>query len=274
MYVRELQQQAARSPGGAMPPDRAALVTGGARRIGAHLVRVLAGRDYAVAIHYRGSAAEAETLAKEIRRAGGRAATIQGDLADPGQVEGLVMAAQAAVGPIRVLVNNAATFEPDGAADFSLAGWDRQLAINLRAPVVLAREFARLLPSDAGGLVVNLLDQRIASPTRSYFSYTMSKHALAAATELLAVALAPRVRVNGIAPGLTLISGDQSEADFERLIDRTPLRKGSSPAAIAQALVYFLEAEVVTGQILFVDAGRRLTGRPIPEAGQTGSSKT
>ena len=129
-----------------MPPESAALVTGGARRIGAHLVRTLAGRGYAVAIHYRSSAAEAETLAVEIERAGGRAAAIQSDLADPAQLEELVAAAQAAVGPIRVLVNNAAIFEHDRAADFSLAQWDRQLAINLRAPVVLAREFARLAP--------------------------------------------------------------------------------------------------------------------------------
>ena len=222
---------------------------------------MLAGRGHAVAIHYHGSAAEAEALAGEIERAGSKAVPVRGDLADPAQIEALLASAQAAVGPIRVLVNTAAIFEPDRAVDFPLDQWDRQLAINLRAPVVLAREFARLLPSDAGGLVVNLLDQRIAAPTKSYFSYTMSKLALAAATELLATALAPRVRVNGIAPGLTLISGAQTEADFERLIDRTPLEKGSSLEAIAQALVYFLEADVVTGQILFVDGGRRLTGR-------------
>jgi NAD(P)-dependent dehydrogenase (short-subunit alcohol dehydrogenase family) len=244
-----------------VPPENAALVTGGARRIGAHLVRTLAGRGYAVAIHYRGSAAEAEALAREVERAGGKAVPIQADLADPAQLEGLAAAAQAAVGPIRVLVNNAAIFEADRAADFTLAEWDRQFAINLRAPVVLAREFARLLPGDATGLVVNLLDQRVAAPTRSYFSYTVSKLALAAATELLATALAPRVRVNGIAPGLTLKSGAQTEADFERLIHRTPLGKGSSLEAIAQALVYFLEADAVTGQILFVDGGRRLVGR-------------
>jgi len=255
-----------------MPSDRAALVTGGARRIGAHLVRLLAGRGYAVAIHHRGSPTAAEALADEIERAGGKAAPVQGDLADPAQTEALVAAAQAAVGPIRVLVNNAAIFEPDRAADFTLAGWDRQLSINLRAPVVLARELARRLPSDATGLVVNLLDQRIAAPTTSYFSYTTSKLALAAATELLAAALAPRVRVNGIAPGLTLISGDQTEADFKRLIDRTPLEKGSSLEAIAHALVYLLEADVVTGQVLFVDGGRRLTRRPTHDAGRTGSA--
>lgn len=244
-----------------MPPENAALVTGGARRIGAHLVRTLAGRGYAVAIHFRGSAAAAEALAREIERAGGKAAPIRADLADPAQLEGLAAAAQAAVGPIRVLVNNAAVFEHDRAADFSLDQWDRQLAINLRAPVVLARAFARLLPGDATGLVVNLLDQRIAAPHRGYFSYTVSKLALAAGTELLATALAPRVRVNGIAPGLTLKSGAQTEADFERLIHRTPLGKGSSLEGIAQALVYFLEADAVTGQILFVDGGRRLLGR-------------
>jgi NAD(P)-dependent dehydrogenase (short-subunit alcohol dehydrogenase family) len=250
------------------------LVTGGARRVGEHLVRAMAGRGYAVAIHYRGSAAEAETLALEIERAGGRAAAIQSDLADPAQLEELVAAAQAAVGPIRVLVNNAAVFEHDRAADFSLAQWDRQLAINLRAPVVLAREFARLLPGDATGLVVNLLDQRIAAPTTGYFSYTVSKLALAAATELLATALAPRVRVNGIAPGLTLKSGAQTEADFERLIHRTPLGKGSSLEAIAQALVYFLEADAVTGQILFVDGGRRLVGRVADDPAMVKNSRS
>jgi NAD(P)-dependent dehydrogenase (short-subunit alcohol dehydrogenase family) len=244
-----------------VPPEGAALVTGGGRRIGAHLARTLAGRGYAVAIHYRTSATEAEAVADEIERSGARTATLQADLNDPAQLEGLIAAAQAALGPITVLVNSAAVFEHDHAADFSVAQWDRQLATNLRAPVVLAREFARLLPAAAAGLVVNLLDQRIAAPTRGYFSYTLSKLALAAATELLAAALAPRVRVNGIAPGLTLISGAQSEADFERLIDRTPLGRGSSPDAIARALIYLLEADVVTGQILFVDGGRHLVGR-------------
>jgi NAD(P)-dependent dehydrogenase (short-subunit alcohol dehydrogenase family) len=241
-----------------------ALVTGGARRIGAHLVRALAERGFAVAIHYRDSAAEAEALAEEIVCGGGKAAPIRADLADPAQLEDLVAAASALVGAIRVLVNNAAIFDHDRAADFTVAQWERQLAINLRAPLVLARDLARLSPPDAPGLVVNLLDQRIAAPTRGYFSYTVSKLALAAATELLAAALAPRVRVNAIAPGLTLISGTQSAADFERLVDRTPLGKGSSLAAIAQALAYFLEADAVTGQVLFVDGGRRLAGS-VPE---------
>jgi NAD(P)-dependent dehydrogenase (short-subunit alcohol dehydrogenase family) len=241
--------------------EGAALVTGGARRIGAHLVRALAGHGYAVAIHHRASVREAEALAAEIERAGGKAAPVQADLGDPAQLEALLVTAGAAIGPIAVLVNNAAIFERDRATDFTLEQWDRQLAINLRAPVVLAREFARHLPAGANGLVVNLLDERIATPSRGYFSYTMSKRALAAATELLAAALAPRVRVNGIAPGLTLISGDQSEGDFRRLVERTPLGKGSSPEAIAQALTYLLQTDVVTGQVLFVDAGRRLAAR-------------
>ena len=244
-----------------MLTEGAALVTGGGRRIGAHLARALAGRGYAVAIHYRTSGGEAEAIAEEIERSGGRAAPLQADLNDPGQLEELMAAAHAALGPVTVLVNNAAVFEQDRAADFTLEQWDRQLATNLRAPVVLARQLARLLPENATGLVINLLDQRIAAPTRGYFSYTLSKLALAAATELLATALAPRVRVNGIAPGLTLISGAQSEADFERLVDRTPLGKGSSPDAIARALIYLLAADVVTGQILFVDGGRRLVDR-------------
>jgi NAD(P)-dependent dehydrogenase (short-subunit alcohol dehydrogenase family) len=248
-----------------VPTERAALVTGGARRIGAHLARVLAERGYGVAIHYRTSAAEAEGLAEKIERGGGRAAALQADLNDPAQLDELMAAAHAALGPVTVLVNNAAVFEQDRVVDFTLEQWDRQLGTNLRAPVVLARQFAVLLPADATGLIVNLLDQRIAAPTRAYFSYTLSKLALASATELLAAALAPRVRVNGIAPGLTLISGGQSEADFERLVDRTPLGKGSSPDAIARTLIYLLETDVVTGQILYVDGGRRLVGR-VPDA--------
>ena len=244
-----------------VPADGVALVTGGARRIGGHLVRTLADHGYAVAIHHRASVVEAQELAAEIEAAGGKAAPVRADLGDPTQVEALVAAAHAALGPVTVLVNNAAVFERDRATDFTVEQWDRQLAINLRAPVVLAREFARRLPAGASGLVVNLLDERIATPRRSYFSYAMSKAALAAATELLAAALAPRVRVNGIAPGLSLISGDQTADDFRRLVDRTPLGKGSSPDAIARALVYLLQADVVTGQILFVDGGRRLAGR-------------
>src|SRR5690606_33767629 len=219
----------------------------------------------AVAIHYRDSAAEAEALADRIEASGGRAAPVRADLADPGQLEALIGAAEAARGPIGALVNNAAIFEYDRAVDFTLEQWDRQFAINLRAPVVLARDFARRLPAGANGLIVNLLDERIATPGRSHFSYTLSKRALAAATEMLAAALAPRVRVNGIAPGLSLISGEQSEADFRRLVDRTPLGQGSSPEAIARALAYLLEADVVTGQILFVDGGRRLAPRGAAE---------
>jgi NAD(P)-dependent dehydrogenase (short-subunit alcohol dehydrogenase family) len=164
-------------------------------------------------------------------------------------------------------------FAHDRAIDFSLEQWDRQLATNLRAPVVLARQFARLLPMAATGLIVNLLDQRIAAPVKGYFSYTLSKLALAAATELLAAALAPQVRVNGIAPGLTLISGAQSEAEFERLVDRTPLGRGSSLDAIARALIYLLETDVVTGQLLFVDGGRRLVGRTPDDPAMVGQPR-
>lgn len=257
-----------------MPPEGAALVTGGARRIGVHLVRVLAERGYAVAIHHRDSAAEAAALAARIEGAGGKAVPVKADLGDPAQVEGLMAAAQAALGPVTVLVNNAAVFEHDRATDFTLEQWDRQLAINLRAPAILAREFAHRLPTGASGLIVNLLDERIAAPTRGYFTYTMSKLALAAATELLAVSLAPRVRVNGIAPGLSLVSGEQTEADFRRLVDRTPLGKGSSPDAIARALAYFLDVDVVTGQVLFVDGGRRLAGRGSDDPAMVGGTRT
>jgi NAD(P)-dependent dehydrogenase (short-subunit alcohol dehydrogenase family) len=236
----------------------AVLLTGGARRIGAHLARRLAARGLAVAVHYRASRDEAEALAAAIRAEGGTAVALAADLAEPAALADLVDRAAAALGPLGCLVNNASTFEIDHARDFTLDTWDRQLAVNLRAPVVLAQRFAGQVPDGTTGLVVNLLDHMIAAPPQGYFTYMVAKRALASATELLAAQLAPRVRVNAIAPGLTLPSGRQSEADFARLRDATPLGRGNALDDLARALDYLLDAEAVTGEILFVDGGRRL----------------
>jgi NAD(P)-dependent dehydrogenase (short-subunit alcohol dehydrogenase family) len=250
-----------------------ALVTGGAKRLGRHLVRALARRGFAVAVHYNGSRGAAEEAVAEIRADGVEALALGADLADPGATEGLIAAAEAALGPLTCLVNNASLFQHDRALDLEATSFDRHQAVNLRAPLLLARAFACRLPPDATGLIVNLLDQRIAAPPAGWLSYTLSKIGLAAATELLALELAPRVRVNGIAPGLTLPSGGQSEADFAREVGRTPLGKGSSPQAVVQALDYLLDAEVVTGQILYVDGGRRLQGRVPDDPGMIGENR-
>jgi NAD(P)-dependent dehydrogenase (short-subunit alcohol dehydrogenase family) len=251
---------------------RAALVTGGAKRLGRHLARALAQRGFAVAVHYNRSAAAAEEAVAEIRAAGSEAAAVAADLADPAATEGLIAAAEDALGPLTCLVNNASLFTHDRALDLAVEDFDRHQAVNLRAPLLLARDFARRLPDGERGLIVNLLDQRVAAPPAGWLSYTLSKVGLAAATELLALELAPRVRVNGIAPGLTLPSGAQSKADFEREVVRTPLGLGSSPEAVVEALGYLLGAEVVTGQILFVDGGRRLQGRASDDPSMIGES--
>jgi NAD(P)-dependent dehydrogenase (short-subunit alcohol dehydrogenase family) len=247
-----------------------AVVTGGARRLGRHLALALARRGFAVAIHYHGSRDAAEETAAEIRHLGARSVAVGADLGDPAAPEGLIAAAGTALGPLTCLVNNASLFEHDGALELEDAAFDRHQAVNLRAPLLLARDFARQLPPAAEGLIVNLLDQRIAAPPAGWLSYTLSKIGLAAATGMLALELAPRIRVNGIAPGLTLPSGAQSQADFERELTRTPLGRGSSPEAVIRALEYLLDAEAVTGQILYVDGGRRLWGGVPDDPGMRG----
>lgn len=237
---------------------RAALVTGGARRIGRALAEALAADGFAVAIHCHASEAEAESVAAGIRARGGRAAVLTADLADEAAVEALAARAAEAVGPLGCLVNNASIFEMDTAATATRASWDRHLEPNLRAPFVLAQGFARALPEGAHGLVVNLLDQRVWNLTPYFMSYTLSKSGLWTLTRTLALALAPRVRVCGIGPGPTLPSPRQSEADFARQCRQTPLGHGPTPEEIALALRFLLAAPSLTGQMIALDGGQHL----------------
>jgi NAD(P)-dependent dehydrogenase (short-subunit alcohol dehydrogenase family) len=246
--------------GGSPPPPvpRTALVTGGARRIGRALALALADAGYAVGVHHHASHAEAEALVSEIGRAGGRAAALAADLADEAQVERLLPSAVATLGPIGVLVNNASMFESDTVATATRESWDAHLAVNLRAPFVLIQEFAALLPPDAGGVVVNLLDQRVWNLTPYFLSYTLSKAGLWTLTRTMALALAPRIRVNGIGPGPTLPSPRQSAEQFRRQSRMTPLQRGTSPDEIAAALRFILAAPSMTGQMIALDGGQHL----------------
>jgi NAD(P)-dependent dehydrogenase (short-subunit alcohol dehydrogenase family) len=237
---------------------RAALVTGGARRIGRALALALADAGYAVAVHHHASHAEAEALVSEIDRAGGRAAAFAADLADEAQVERLLPSALAALGPVGVLVNNASMFESDTVATASRESWDAHLAVNLRAPFVLIQQFAALLPPDSGGVVVNLLDQRVWNLTPYFLSYTLSKAGLWTLTRTMALALAPRIRVNGIGPGPTLPSPRQSAEQFRRQSRMMPLQRGTSPDEIAAALRFILAAPAMTGQMIALDGGQHL----------------
>jgi NAD(P)-dependent dehydrogenase (short-subunit alcohol dehydrogenase family) len=235
-----------------------ALVTGGARRIGRAISLELARCGWNVAVHYRQSAAEARSLAAEIERCGAAAASLRADLAREDETRDLVARAAAALGPVHCLINNASVFERDTLATATRASWDAHLETNLRAPFVLTQAFAAALPAEAGGSVVNVLDERVWNPTPYFVSYTVSKAGLWALTRTTALALAPRIRVNAVGPGPTLPSPRQSQAEFERQCRRTPLRRGTTPDEIAAAVRFILESPAMTGQMIALDGGQHL----------------
>ena len=235
-----------------------ALVTGAARRIGAAIVRDLARHGWAVAIHYRASKGEAEALAREIEAAGGRAATIACDLAREAEVETLIPRAVEALGPLTCLVNNASVFEMDKIDSVTRESWDRHIETNLRAPLVLSQAFARQLPEGLDGNIVNLLDQRVWKLTPYFLSYTVAKSALWTLTRTLALALAPRIRVNGIGPGPALPSERQSLEQFRHQQAAVPLQHGPELAEIAAAVRFILASPSMTGQMIALDGGEHL----------------
>jgi NAD(P)-dependent dehydrogenase (short-subunit alcohol dehydrogenase family) len=241
---------------------RTALVTGGARRLGRALALAMAGQGFDVVIHYADSAEAAEATAAEIRALGRRAATLRADLSQEAETEALIPAAAAVLGPIGVLVNNASTFERDEWRDATRASWDLHMEPNLRAPFRLTQIFAQQLPEAAEGVVVNMIDQRVWSLTPHFMSYTISKAGLWAMTQTMALALAPRIRVNGIGPGPALPSPRQSEEQFARQCAGTPLRRGTSPEEIARALLAILSLPSMTGQMLALDGGQHLQWWP------------
>jgi NAD(P)-dependent dehydrogenase (short-subunit alcohol dehydrogenase family) len=247
------------SPG----PLKTVLVTGAARRIGRAIALDLARHGWAVAVHCNRSEAEARAVVGRIEQDGGRAALVRADLVREAEVETLVPQAAAALGPLTCLVNNASTFELDLADTVTRASWDAHLEANLRAPFVLTQAFARQLPEGESGSVVNLLDQRVWNLTPYFVSYTVSKTGLWTLTRSLALALAPRIRVNAVGPGPALRSPRQTEADFARQCEMTPLRRGTSPEEICDAVRFILGAPALTGQMIVLDGGQHL-GMKLP----------
>jgi NAD(P)-dependent dehydrogenase (short-subunit alcohol dehydrogenase family) len=236
-----------------------ALVTGAGARLGRAMAEALGADGWAVAIHYRGSKAGAEDAAATIRKAGGRAELVACDLADEATRAGLLAEAARKLGrPVTLLVNSASTFADDTATDHSRADWDHHFEPNLRAPIHLAQQLARALPAGEKGLVINLIDQRVWKLTPQFFTYTLSKAALWQATQTLAQALAPNIRVNAIAPGPTLRSIHQSAEAFAAETAATLTGEGSSPDEIVRALRYFVSASSVTGQMIASDGGQHL----------------
>ncbi|HEX7944500.1 MAG TPA: SDR family NAD(P)-dependent oxidoreductase, partial [Phenylobacterium sp.] len=189
------------------------------------------------------------------------AVAIHADLSTPEACAALLAEATGALGPVEVLVNNASRFQYDTLADLTPQGWADHLAANLTAPIFLTQAFDRLLPAGMTGVVVNILDQKVARPNPDYFSYTAGKVALAGLTPALALALAPRIRVCGLSPGLTLLSGDQDDDDYARAAAATPLGITSSVDGLRRALRFLVESEAYTGQILTLDGGESLLKR-------------
>ncbi len=239
-------------------PEKTVLVTGGAKRIGRAIAEDLAENGFAVAIHANRSTKEAETLAGQIIGRGGKAAVVQADLLDLAQAATLVERAAAAVGPVGLLVNSASIFEDDSAAEPDFALWDKHFAIHVKAPTLLAAKLAAGLPTESEGLVVNIIDQRVWRLTPRYFSYTLSKSALWTATQTLAQALAPNVRVNAIGPGPALQSARQDKSDFDAQLDGLIMKRGPELAEFGRTIRYLREARSVTGQMIALDGGQHL----------------
>jgi len=231
-----------------------AIVTGGAKRIGAAIARALAADGWHVLIHYRRSQAEAEALAGAL----GNASAVRADLADPGAADA-ILAALDGLPPPRLLVNNASLFAHDDIADFTPESWAAHLDVNLRGPALLSRAFA----ARAGeGLIVNMLDAKLAAPNPDFFSYTISKFGLAGLTELAARAFAPAIRVCAIAPSVTMVSGPQSRANFDRVHGLNALGRGVDVAEIVAALRFLIATPSITGHTILLDGGQRFLSLP------------
>jgi NAD(P)-dependent dehydrogenase (short-subunit alcohol dehydrogenase family) len=239
-----------------------ALVTGGGKRIGAAIARALAADGWDLVIHYNRSGADAAALAAEIAGAGGKCGLIQADLSKREDIEGLVGRCIAENGALDCLINNASTFSNDTIANVTWDSFQTHLVPNLAAPLLLSRDFAAAFTEQEGGCIINLLDQKLANLNPDFLSYTLSKVALSGLTEILAMALSPRIRVCGVAPGLTMISGRQTEASFARAWKDTPLGRSSTPEEIASCVRFILGTPSITGQTIILDGGESLRGRP------------
>jgi NAD(P)-dependent dehydrogenase (short-subunit alcohol dehydrogenase family) len=235
-----------------------ALITGAAKRIGRAIALTLAAKGHDIAIHCNASRSDAESLAAELHAMGRRAAILSGDLADPAFVEQLLPAATNALGPVTILVNNASLFEDDRIGKLDVARWNRTFSTNLRAPMMLAQAMTLALPHDQQGAIINISDQRVVNLTPQYFTYTLTKAALHAATTTLAQALAPRIRVNAVAPGPTIPNIHHGTAGFEHEASATLLEHAIDPKETAEAVAWLVEQRSITGQTIYVDAGQRI----------------
>lgn len=240
-----------------------ALVTGAARRIGLRIATRLADAGHRVVMHSsERSRATTEAEAATLSARGAAVRVVVADLADTEACDGLIGRAAEALGPIRLLVNSAALFEPDTIEALDLALWDRQFAVDLRAPILLARGFAAQARQGDDAAIVNIIDQRALRPTPRYFSYTLAKSALWTATQTMAQAFAERgIRVNAVGPGPVLPNERDGDEGFHREVEGVPMRRAVDPDDVAAAVLYLSSARTVTGQMIAVDSGQHLGWR-------------
>jgi NAD(P)-dependent dehydrogenase (short-subunit alcohol dehydrogenase family) len=236
------------------------LITGAAMRLGAALARGLAGAGHSIVLHYNTSHDAAEALASDIAHAGGKARTVGSDLTNSANYETLISRAHDAFGPLTVLINNASQFRPDEADRVSEADWKAHFMMHVEAPTQLAAFFSRQLPEGRAGNIINMIDERVLRVPTKFFSYTLSKAALWTATKTMALHYAPRIRVNAIGPGPSLPERGQSEEAFRAVQKALPLERGPGLDEFAAAVMFFLSAPSVTGQMIALDGGRHLLG--------------
>jgi NAD(P)-dependent dehydrogenase (short-subunit alcohol dehydrogenase family) len=241
-----------------MSIPQTALVTGAAKRVGRAIALDLARHGWAIAVHYGQSLEDADAVVAEIRKDGGTAVALHADLAKETETQALMRHAVDALGPIGCLINNASVFEHDDIDTTSRTLWDAHLETNLRAPFVLTQAMARALSDGESGVVVNMLDQRVWNLTPHFLSYTLSKSALWTLTQTLALALAPRIRVNAIGPGPVLPSPRQTEEQFRRQYESLPLRAPVTLDDICNAVRFIVSADSMTGQMIALDSGQHL----------------
>lgn len=239
-----------------------ALVTGGAKRIGAAVARALSADGYFVYVHYNSSDADALKMVEELQAAGVGAAAVGADLSNPESAQTLIRRCLELGPPLRVLINSASIFNADHVPTVKLEDWQRHLNVNLTAPVLMIRDFAEQVPEGERGVVVNFLDYKLYNLNPDFFSYTISKYALKGVTEVMAMALAPRVRVCGLAPGLTLPSPYQTEEAFKKLHDQNPLRKGPTVEDHVRAIRFMIATPSYSGQMMAVDGGQHFDAIP------------
>lgn len=245
------------------PSEKIALVTGAGKRLGRSIALGLASAGWDIVVHYGTSAEHAQQTVRDIETLGRRAVALQADLASEASVSTLIARCTESLGLPSCIVNNASLFDYDLAESFSYTRLNAHMQINVAAPISLARDLHRMRsqsgqPFEHPAVVINLLDQKLLNPNPDFLSYTLSKAALLEATRLLAQALAPHVRIVGLAPGITLLSGDQTETGFQQAHNMTPLGKSSTPEDITAAAVYLASAHAITGTTLYVDGGQHL----------------